>query len=696
MVASLDIAQAQRHIELLGLGTKVFLRGFYHSDDPRKNEDKGRKLNSLDIKQIESWIADKRGVYLVVNGGGHEDKNVPVGCAIFCEHDDLDKELQLTLWKNLGLPQPTFQVDTGGKSIHSYWVLDFPIPIEDWRKLQADLLEFADADRSIKNPSRVMRLAGACHQNGNRSEIISDSGQQYSYEQLRSLIPEQTTAAPKTSYQPSISDDVPLYNCLSKDDRQLIDSGVVQGGRNSAGAKLARNLIGTAKRLDYLGHRYEGSSKGLFDLFCSRCSPRLEDKEAEQIWKSAEKDNPTATLTDDALENCIKAFHNQSKTPKVNAKSDIKNPSQSQSQLSQKSTIREDLKGLINSNLPESEQEERLQEIAKQHDKSDGQINRLFKSILKESESNEQLEQHKAELEQLLKIDSQTIRLSEYLHPHLAKPLAQISQWLGMPESAMLTVLLPVAASLMPIDTRLELIKSTEFYAHPILYTGLVGESGIGKTPVLKKIISPLYSMQSEALTEHNQAMEDWEQACNLAEKNKEPKPPQPKLHNYFTTDATTEAIAKIQNDQPTKGFVGYFDELEGLFKGANQYRSGRGNDTEKMLSGRDGTGFKVDRSNGKQLFVEKSGYSITGGIQPDVLRKRYGDLSDSNGQWARFIWDDLSKTEPAPYPESDICYNSNELLREIYQKLERQSAITHILLPDAKQQYSQWYSATR
>ncbi|KKD38902.1 hypothetical protein WN50_06465 [Limnoraphis robusta CS-951] len=299
-----------------------------------------------------------------------------------------------------------------------------------------------------------------------------------------------------------------------------------------------------------------------------------------QIWKSAEKDNPTATLSDDALENCVKAFHNQSKTPKASAKSDVKNPSQSQSQLSQKSTIREDLKRLIDSNLSESEQEERLQEIAKQYDKTDGQVNRLYKHILKESESNEQLDQHKAELEQLLKIDSQTIRLSEFLHPHLAKPLAQISQWLGMPESAMLTVLLPVAASLMPIDTRLELAKPTGFYAHPILYTGLVGESGIGKTPVLKKIISPLYSMQSEALTEHNQAMEDWEQACSLAEKNNEPEPPQPKLHNYFTSDATTEAIGKIQNDQPTRGFVGYFDELEGLFKGANQYHnSGKGND---------------------------------------------------------------------------------------------------------------------
>ncbi|KKD38901.1 hypothetical protein WN50_06460 [Limnoraphis robusta CS-951] len=111
------------------------------------------------------------------------------------------------------------------------------------------------------------------------------------------------------------------------------------------------------------------------------------------------------------------------------------------------------------------------------------------------------------------------------------------------------------------------------------------------------------------------------------------------------------------------------------------------------MLSGRDGTGFKVDRANGKQLFVKQSGYSITGGIKPDVLRKRNGDLSDSNGQWARFIWDYLGKVKSTRYPKSDICYDSDELLREIYQRLERQSAITHILSPEAKQQYKQWFN---
>ena len=44
-------------------------------------------------------------------------------------------------------------------------------------------------------------------------------------------------------------------------------------------------------------------------------------KEAEQIWKSAQKSNPTATLTDDALENCIKAWQRQNKQPKKNTTS---------------------------------------------------------------------------------------------------------------------------------------------------------------------------------------------------------------------------------------------------------------------------------------------------------------------------------------------------------------------------------------
>ncbi|NEQ78308.1 MAG: hypothetical protein F6K23_38195 [Okeania sp. SIO2C9] len=67
-------------------------------------------------------------------------------------------------------------------------------------------------------------------------------------------------------------------------------------------------MIGTIQRLNYLGINYTDAPQALFEDYCSRCSPPINSKEAQQIWKSAEKDNPTASLTDDAIENCLKAW----------------------------------------------------------------------------------------------------------------------------------------------------------------------------------------------------------------------------------------------------------------------------------------------------------------------------------------------------------------------------------------------------
>jgi hypothetical protein len=144
--------------------------------------------------------------YFVVNGGGHRDEDVTEGKAIFYEHDNLPKEEQISLWQRLQLPDPTLQVDTGGKSVHSYWVFDTPIPISLWRELQLDLIDFSKADPSNKNPSRVMRLAGSLYypKGGGDplgvAQIVGKSGQFYSYEALRAAIPSRhkATAQPPT------------------------------------------------------------------------------------------------------------------------------------------------------------------------------------------------------------------------------------------------------------------------------------------------------------------------------------------------------------------------------------------------------------------------------------------------------------------------------------------------------------------
>lgn len=107
------------------------------------------------------------------------------------------------------------------------------------------------------------------------------------------------------------SEPVPLMKVLSVEHRQMIEAGVSEGGRNDAGAALARDLIGTSNRLDYLGHRCEDNPRDLFDQYCDRCNPPLPAGERETIWNKAEGDNPTPCLSDDKIENCIKAHRRQ-------------------------------------------------------------------------------------------------------------------------------------------------------------------------------------------------------------------------------------------------------------------------------------------------------------------------------------------------------------------------------------------------
>ncbi len=281
---------------------------------------KSAKKPKLNFDELESYQTQGYDAYFVVNPGGDCDTDINAGRAIFYEHDDLEKEVQLYLWEELGLPEPTIQVDTGGKSVHSFWVFSKPIPVDQWRQLQTDLLEHSKGDRSLKNPSRILRLAGSRYMKGDRpgttqAQIVSNSGKRYEYETLRAAIPMEATSQSATLSYQTIEEDVPLYQCLRKEDRQLIDNGATTE-RNNAGAALAFNLIGTSNRLSQLGIRYSGDPRQLFEDYCSRCPSAggWNQREWDGIWKSAQKKNPSAALTDEALLNCANAWRRKQQT----------------------------------------------------------------------------------------------------------------------------------------------------------------------------------------------------------------------------------------------------------------------------------------------------------------------------------------------------------------------------------------------
>ncbi len=223
---SIDFDAARQFFKVLQKPKNAIrLRAFYPSGHPFKAGDSGRKADPS-RSTVEDWQAEGRGVYVVINDGGDNDSEITACRALFCEWDDRPKDWQVTAWRQLGLPEPTMQVDTGGKSIHSYWVLSQPIDPDTWRSLQKRLLEHADADRTLKNPSRVMRLPGTFHIGpdgtvGEQVCIVHQSDIYYSLEQLEACLPDESTHAKLvqarqfTDYKPhTLSDIQDALNCI--------------------------------------------------------------------------------------------------------------------------------------------------------------------------------------------------------------------------------------------------------------------------------------------------------------------------------------------------------------------------------------------------------------------------------------------------------------------------------------------------
>jgi hypothetical protein len=345
---SIDRDQATTQLEALSHTlNNAYLRAFLPKEDPRYGSNTARKADRINWQEIESWQAQGYGVHIVVNGGGHKDEDIQTCRAIFMEHDDLEIELQRNLWQTLELPEPTLQVQTR-KSVHSYWVIEGGCDVSDWKPLQADLLAYAQADPALKNPSRMMRLAGAYHiKPGHepiRCKIIHNSGKRYSYSELRTAVPVQEpptpTQLPQHSRWRQVDDDaspdsatqtngahtrtvsqryeeilipvkesVPLEACLSKESRALLAGGAKEGGRNTSGAKVARDLIGTANYLTAIGQQFNGNEWQLLEEYGNRCTPPLPAKEVEAIWKSAQKDNPSPSCQAEGVETCIRAWY---------------------------------------------------------------------------------------------------------------------------------------------------------------------------------------------------------------------------------------------------------------------------------------------------------------------------------------------------------------------------------------------------
>ncbi|MDD4688532.1 MAG: phage/plasmid primase, P4 family [Eubacteriales bacterium] len=165
-------------------------------DDKKEGIFTGQKLTVEcgKYKTIETTLTQhnnlNRGIFFVVNSGGHDDSSITRINAQFVECDDSTFEEQQKRIDEFPLP-PSMVIKTK-KSLHTYWFMKDAV-VKEFRGVQKQLVKQFSGDPMCVNESRVMRLPGFNHCKADpvMVECISfHPERRYTQKQLSDALPE--------------------------------------------------------------------------------------------------------------------------------------------------------------------------------------------------------------------------------------------------------------------------------------------------------------------------------------------------------------------------------------------------------------------------------------------------------------------------------------------------------------------------
>ena len=390
------------------------------------------------------------------------------------------------------------------------------------------------------------------------------------------------------------------------------------------------------------------------------------------------------------------------KPQKADKTSNVVNHPRFSSKTLENNQLEQKINDLISENLTGSRLEIALASIAREYGLSQQQVTSIYHKRIEESDRSEGYDDAIEELEKLAISDHARVNLLKILPEKLANGINHHARLTGLRPEAYLTALLTGLSSTLHPDTALSLYPQTDWKVPPNLYSAIVSLSGEGKSIIGRAMITdPLKALNESddldyerKIGEYKAKLADYEmlkksknsEALSQAYPDGPPSKPTRRIR-YFSS-ATGEGIARYAASNPDKGMLLYKDELAGMFKSANQYRGGRGSDSEDILEYYDGTPPITLRADTEKTVVcRKILLSIYGTIQPGVLEKLLGDKEDSSGQWSRFIFCQLPPSN-VPLDIDAGTVDLSPMLTDLYQQFDRLPAAFYQLSRQAREKF--------
>lgn len=657
-VPQIDWGEAERFLTLLGKTPETArLRSFPHRHNANRKAIGSRK-DSFNQATAQRWQNEQRGIYLVINNGGDKDEDITSCVAFFVEWDNKPLDWQLTAWQSLGFGEPSIIVTTGGKSAHCYWVLDSPIPPDHWQPIQSALIAATAADPVNRNPSRVMRLPGGFYIGPNgtatgQTKIHLSTANRYTPEDIeRWLVSLPVTGIPVTpqGIQLSGTPSLPLhpsehpYHTLDEI-RDALAAIPPRPGAGTGTYGLYRNILWG------LIHACEeaGGDREMAIALMEQHSPNGwdvrqvaesggEKVSAATFWFHARqagwRRTPAPSPAEQQRNHGQASHHPQADSPQ--------SPQPPQPVILSLSDVRERLRYAVENGASRQDLEALRIELATAADMQPATLRDLLRAIQAEHDAATIVAQEAASIRDAVerRAISQIITLDYLLPPSLAHALRYRTQWLPTDDIATACTFLVGMSGLIKLGSEVVASEAASYRVPLNLYGALVARSGAKKSPISRILVSdPTHEIRLSLAAQHQRARDNWQ------EQNRGVKPSErsdePKAAYCSISDATAEALASQLQCQEERGLglLIHRDELAGLIGGLNQYRGGRGSDSEQLLEAYDGGGFRSLRiaANGGGRFYSRCHLSIYGTIQPAILRALVAD-GDASGLWARFL----------------------------------------------------------
>ena len=242
----------------------------------------------------------------------------------------------------------------------------------------------------------------------------------------------------------------------------------------------------------------------------------------------------------------------------------------------------------------------------------------------------------------------------------------------------------PIAAVLLAqvagtIGGSVRLLAGVNWYIPPVLWLGIIGISGGGKSPILDTVRILLSDSSREFHEKYNREMKDyiaamrrWQQRQKDPMAAQTPPPEKPIERKIYTTDATFEGFVKDNTGSGCRTPL-ILDELVTFFSMLR--RTNTPGEEGKWLAGYNGGGVRTSRTIAQEVYIERAYWGIWGGSTPEKFRNYLeAGGGDKDGTLSRFcfVWIPDSENDPHTYnAETGEFLADNPDIKEHFRRIK-------------------------